>query len=88
MAYEYADCYFCKGKVVEKEIDLVRKWKGKYILIEGVPAGVCEQCGEKYFKNEVAEEMDLIMQTAAEEEAKIQKKVIIPVVRLHEAMAT
>jgi YgiT-type zinc finger domain-containing protein len=42
-------CEHCGGGIVEKCVSLHRKFKGKYILIENVPAGVCRQCGTRYF---------------------------------------
>ncbi len=45
----YGECSYCSGQVTERQIDLVRQWKGQFVLIENVPAGVCNQCGERYF---------------------------------------
>ena len=33
-------CEYCGGEIVEKRVTLHRKVKGKYVLIENVPAGV------------------------------------------------
>jgi YgiT-type zinc finger domain-containing protein len=62
MAKKYSDCYFCGGEVVETSIDREIWWKGKLYLIQGVPAGVCGQCGEKVILPEVAKEIDRILQ--------------------------
>lgn len=43
-------CYLCQQGNIEKKIVTVeREWEGKKIIIENVPAEVCDQCGEKYF---------------------------------------
>ena len=42
-------CEYCRGPIVEKHVSLHRKIKGKYVLIEHVPAGVCKKCGTRYF---------------------------------------
>ena len=42
-------CEYCDGRMVEKKVDLSRKVKGKYVLIQNVPAGVCTECGTRYF---------------------------------------
>ena len=42
-------CEYCGGKIVEKRVHLHRKVKGQYVLIENVPAGVCTECGTRYF---------------------------------------
>jgi YgiT-type zinc finger domain-containing protein len=42
-------CEYCGGPLVEKCVSLHRKIKGRYVLIENVPAGVCKECGSRYF---------------------------------------
>ncbi len=76
---EYADCYFCGGEVTEKNINVLRHWKGHLLLIENIPAGVCNQCGEQYFWSNVSEEMDRIMQSS-ESELTIKREISVPVV--------
>jgi len=41
-------CYFCKAKVVEQQITIDYRWGDTLVVIKDVPAGVCQQCGEKY----------------------------------------
>lgn len=53
-------CQVCGGKVTSKKVDVERWCHGHLIIIEGVPAHVCEQCGEMYFDAEVALQMDRI----------------------------
>ncbi len=47
--WEGETCEYCKGAIREKKVSLPRKVKGKYFLIENVPAGVCVECGTRYF---------------------------------------
>ena len=42
-------CEYCNGLIVEKRGDLTRKVGEKYVLIENVPAGVCTECGTRYY---------------------------------------
>lgn len=42
-------CEYCQGAIVEKKVSLSRKVKGKYVLLENVPAGVCTKCGTRYY---------------------------------------
>ncbi len=42
-------CEYCGGKIVEKSVTLHRQIKDKYMLLEDVPAGVCRQCGTRYY---------------------------------------
>jgi YgiT-type zinc finger domain-containing protein len=51
-------CYFCKGKVVEQFTSVDFWWGEDLKIIENVPTGVCQQCGEKYFEGNVYHEME------------------------------
>jgi YgiT-type zinc finger domain-containing protein len=42
-------CSIYSGNIVDKKINVERWWQGRLMIIEGVPAHVCEQCGEAYF---------------------------------------
>lgn len=42
-------CYLCQGDLEKKFVTVEREWEGKKIIIENVPAEVCDQCEEKYF---------------------------------------
>jgi YgiT-type zinc finger domain-containing protein len=52
------ECYFCKAKVVEQRITLDYRWGETLVVINDVPAGVCEQCGEKYLASGVYKELE------------------------------
>lgn len=54
----YADCTFCGGGVEEQRIDYDYRRKGHLLVFRNVPAGVCRQCGEKYFEPETLRKMD------------------------------
>ena len=47
--WEGERCEYCNGLIVEKITDVSRKVKGKYVLIENVPTGVCTECGTRYY---------------------------------------
>ncbi len=62
MARIYHKCHFCEGEVVEKRVRVDYRWGEELIaLIEKVPAGVCDICGEQYFKAEIVKEMDRLV---------------------------
>ena len=46
-------CEYCGGQIVEKRVDMHRKTKSGYVLIENVPAGVCMECGTRYYSANV-----------------------------------
>ena len=61
MSRVYHRCHFCGGEVLEKRIAVDYRWGDELIaIIERVPAGVCDVCGEQYFKAEVVKEMERI----------------------------
>jgi YgiT-type zinc finger domain-containing protein len=75
------DCYFCGGEVTVQQVNVMRHWKDRYILIENVPAHVCTQCGERYYDAVTAEAMDQIMR-ASETELGVKHEIRVPVVEM------
>jgi YgiT-type zinc finger domain-containing protein len=59
----YADCSFCGGEVTEKRIEYDYRRKSHLVVISNVPAGVCGQCGEKYFKPEILKKWTISITT-------------------------
>jgi len=58
----YHKCHFCGGEVTEKKITVDYRWgKDLIAIIEKVPTGVCQICGEQYFKAEIVKEMEKIV---------------------------
>jgi YgiT-type zinc finger domain-containing protein len=55
--YDYGKCHVCGEQMQEKRINQDFWLKGKLIVIESVPAGVCPQCGEKVVKADVGREL-------------------------------
>ena len=49
----YADCTYCGGEVVEQTIEYDYRRRKHLMIVSNVPAGVCRQCGEKYFKPDI-----------------------------------
>ena len=55
--YDYGKCQICGEQMQEKRINQDFWLKGKLIVIESVPAGVCPQCGEKIVKADVGRQL-------------------------------
>ena len=55
------DCFICKGKLEEKKVNYIADLEGTIIIIKGVPAKVCTQCGEQYFDDETTENIERIV---------------------------
>ena len=62
--HKYGDCSFCGGEVKSGKVELDYRYKGKLYIFKDVPAGVCQQCNEKYLTVKVSKEI----------ERRIQKK--------------
>ena len=61
MSRVYHKCHFCGGEVLEKRITVDYRWGEELIaLIENVPTGVCQICGEQYLKAEIVKEMEIL----------------------------
>ena len=73
--HKYGDCSFCGGEVNGDRVELDYRYKGKLYIFKDVPAGVCQQCGEKYLTAEVAKEIEHRIRT----KEKWDKTVSIPV---------
>ena len=59
MARVYHKCHFCGGEVLERKIIVDYRWGEKLVtVIKDVPAGVCEVCGEQYFKAAIVKAME------------------------------
>ena len=52
----------CKGNLEEKKVNYIVDLEDTIIIIiKGVPAKVCTQCGEQYFDDETAENIEKIV---------------------------
>jgi YgiT-type zinc finger domain-containing protein len=71
----YADCSYCGGEVVEQTIVHL-------MVVSNVPAGVCRQCGDKYFKPDILKKMDSVYHGTFERHEKPQRTLTIPGVSL------
>ncbi len=55
------NCFMCKGDMEEKEVNYVVDLEKTIIIIKGVPAKVCTKCGEQYFEDEIAQNIEKIV---------------------------
>lgn len=78
----YGDCGCCGGEVDEQKIRMDFWWEGKLYLIEDVPAGICQQCGEKYYTAKVSKGLDDLVRSHV-----VERTLQVPVKRFKEAYA-
>jgi len=71
-------CEYCGGLIVERRVTLHRKVKKKYVLIENVPAGVCAQCGMRYFAANVLKTVE----ESIRGRKRAEREVVVPVYAL------
>jgi YgiT-type zinc finger domain-containing protein len=71
----YANCSICGGKVVERHVQTEFWWGDDLMIFENVPAGVCENCGEQYFKGEIYDKITRM----AEEKTNVKREIKVPV---------
>ena len=81
--HKYGDCSFCGGEVKEGRVELDYRYKGKLYIFQNVPAGVCQQCGEKYLTAEVAKKIEHSIKT----KEKWDKTINVPVEVFTEGVA-
>lgn len=55
------NCFICKGNLEEKKVNYVVNLEETIIIIKGVPAKVCTECGEQYFDNQTSENIEKIV---------------------------
>lgn len=79
---QYADCTYCGGNVAEQIIDYDYRRAKHLMVISNVSAGVCLQCGEKYFKPEILKRMDYLYHGIFERHEKPQSMLTVPAVSL------
>ena len=51
----------CKGNTIETKRTFIQEDENCIIIIKNVPAIVCSQCGEVYYKDEIAEKLEEII---------------------------
>ena len=76
--WENETCEYCEGPIVERRVTLHRKVGDGYALIENVPAGVCKECGTRYYAANVLK----TIQESIRGRRKAEREVCMPVYSL------
>ena len=77
--YNYGKCHVCGEQMREKRINQDFWLKGKLIVIESVPAGVCPQCGEKIVRADVGRQLDTMIGNVRH--SRTRKTITVPVIK-------
>jgi YgiT-type zinc finger domain-containing protein len=83
--YEYGHCHVCGGRIRERRIKQEFWIRNKLIVIEGVPAGVCEKCGEKVVKADVGRSIAMLVEDA--KRLRRARTMSVPVVKFGNEVA-
>lgn len=54
-------CFFCQGSLNQSTTEYVEKQGNFIIVIENIPCERCDQCGETYFSDETAQQLEKIL---------------------------
>jgi YgiT-type zinc finger domain-containing protein len=63
--YDYGECEICDTPLQEKRIKQDFWIRGKLIIVENVPVGVCPKCGEKVVRAQVGHWIAKLIQDSA-----------------------
>ena len=77
-------CYFCKAKVVQQQVTIDYRWGDNLVVIKDVPAGVCQQCGEKYLESSVYKELERLSKS----KSHLMGKMMIDILAFEESITT
>ena len=65
-------CEYCDGPIRDRNTDMARKFKGRYVFIENVPAGVCTKCGTRYYTANVLKSVEETVRGRRKAEREVQ----------------
>jgi YgiT-type zinc finger domain-containing protein len=65
------NCIFCKSILFKGNVNHIIDFDGHIIIIKGVPANVCKQCGEYYVENNIALKIEKTIEYAKKNNAEI-----------------
>jgi len=60
------ECNVCHGTLKQILTTYTQQYKGRLIVVENVPAWVCEQCGETYYDPDIVERIQALIWSEAE----------------------
>ena len=74
-------CPTCGGTLEERKIELDFRDKGRLVVIEGVPAQVCQDCGERLVSAAASRAIDALLESGA----KPAREITVPVLSFRHA---
>ena len=83
--YDYGKCDVCGARMREMLIKQDLWIRGKLIVVEDVPAGVCPRCGEKVVKSDIGRRIIKIIENS--ERIAKSRKISVPAINFGEEEA-
>jgi YgiT-type zinc finger domain-containing protein len=83
--YDYGECHICGERMEEKLIQQEFWIKVKLIVVEGIPAGVCPQCGEKVVRANTGRLITVLLEDS--ERLRKARTISVPVLSFAEEIA-
>ncbi len=77
--YNYGECEVCDTPLEEKQIKQDFWVRGKLMVVENVPAGVCPQCGEKVVKADIGRRISKLLGNT--KQIKKARKISVPSIK-------
>ena len=65
-------CVFCKGEMRKGKVNVPVDLGDRFILIKGVPALVCQECGEYFVSDEVMKKLESIVEEAKSRNVEVE----------------
>ena len=70
-------CSACNSQTTAKKITYTQWFNGELIVVENVPADVCQNCGEEYFSPATVDKIQKVI-----ESHHVSKTIKVPVFQL------
>lgn len=63
-------CPICGGETVDKDVDVIETMNGRWVILRGIPAEVCTQCGERLYSESEMRKMEELREKIKNDLAK------------------
>jgi YgiT-type zinc finger domain-containing protein len=67
------ECYYCQGNMIWGAVSYTANRKGYHLIIDDMPAWICEQCGEPLFDEST---VDAIQKMLRQVDSQLERLVI------------
>ena len=64
-------CFYCKGDMEESTTSYAVTLEDCVVIVKDVPCTRCRQCGEAYFSDKIADELDRIVDSFRKSKTEI-----------------